>query len=307
MSALDPCSDIYKNIFLKKEDINQKTLLLNQENLFQEVSLKISEGTPAEFKFIRTVSWFYVLYYEAGKINVKFLLEKYENYNLDPNLRLFKHYQIVSKLRTFFQHNLVGSGEHDSNTKVNCEKWFQSQCGVIEPVENQEWENCLISFLKDACEFLDALLKCIHYIEQDTEFRDATLSEWEFRRKHNYPSHKFYELIQIVAADMGHKYIPPKKIYNKYKDEWNKDLENLTGDYNFEDVVRKWIEAALLQDPILPIDGKDIIEHFQIPSGIEVRNILVEAKNLCSTNPYLYSSREKLLEELKQKIMPPNS
>ena len=307
MSALDPCSEIYKNILLKKEDINQKTLLLNQENLFQEVSLKISEGTPAEFKFIRTVSWFYALYYEAGKINVKFILKKYKYYNLDPDLRLFKHYQIVSKLRTFFQHNLVHSEEHDSKIKVHCEQWFQSQCGLIEPVENQEWEKCLINFLKDACEFLDAVLKCIHHIEEDIESRDATLSEWEICRKRYPPPYKFHELIQIVAADMGQNYIAHVSFYNKYKDEWNKRLENLTGDYNFENVVRTWIETALLENTELPINGRDIMEHFKISPGIEVKNLLAKAKNLYNTDHYLYSSPEKLLEKLKQEIMPPNS
>lgn len=307
MSASDSSSEMYQNILFKKEDINQKTLLLSQENLFQEVSLKISEGTPAEFKFIRTVSWFYALYYEAGKINVKFLLGKHKAYNLDPDLRLFKHYEIVSKLRTFFQHNLVHSEEHDFNIKVHCEQWFQSQCGLIEPVENQEWENCLVNFLKDACEFLDALLKCIHHIEQDEESRDTILSEWELRRKRYHPPHEFHKLIQIVAADLGQNYIAPVSFYNRYKDEWNKRLENITGDYNFEDQVRKWIEAALLENTELPINGKDIMEHFQIPPGVRVREILAKAKNLYNTDPYLYSSPEKLLEKLEQEIMPPNS
>jgi len=305
VSVLDPCSEIYQNILSKKEDINQKTLLLSQENLFQEVSLKISEGTPSEFKFIRTISWFYVLYYEAGKINVKFLLGKYKNYNLDPDLKLFKHYEIVSRLRTFFQHNLVHSEEHDSKTKGQCEQWFQSQCGVMEPVENQEWENCLINFLKDACEFLDALLKCIHHIEQNIESRDAILSEWDLRRKRYPPAHEFHKLIQIAATDMGRNYIDPVSFYNKYKDEWHKTLENLTGDYNFEDLVRRWIEAALLEKTVLPINGKVIIEYFNIPSGPMVGKILDKAKYLYSNDPYL--SPEKLLEKLEQEIMPSSS
>ena len=303
MSASDSCSDMYQNILFKKENINQKTLLLSQENLFQEVSLKISEGTPAEFKFIRTVSWFYALYYEAGKINVKFLLGKYRAYNLDPDLRLFKHYEIVSKLRTFFQHNLVFSEEHDSGIKMHCEQWFQSQCGLIEPVENQEWKNCLLKFLKDACEFIDALLKCIHCIEQD-ESRDEILREWEFRRKRYHPPHEFHRLIQIVAADMGQNYITPVSFYNKHQDKWNKRLEVLNGDYDFEDMGRKLIESALLENTELPINGKDIMERFQIPPGVELKEILAKAKNLYKTDPYLYTSPEKLLEKLGQEIMP---
>jgi hypothetical protein len=298
MSTSDFVKQMYENFFSKKDDLEQKVLLLNQQNLFGQVSLKITQGTPAEYYFIRTVSWFYALYYEAGRVNVKFLLEQQKaNKDLDPESRFAKHYALVSKLRTFFQHNLVYSEEHDSSIKVHCEQWFKEQCGLIEPIEDQNWENCLLNLLKDACDFLESLIKCIQYIEQD-ESRDEILLKWDFQRKRYHPPHEFHKLIKIVATDMGRDHIDEVRLYNKYKDDWNKYLALINGDYIFEKQVRKLIEIALLENKILPIDGTDIMEYFGLQPGSQIGQLRSKAQDIYNADPYL--SPEKILEKLRE-------
>ena len=59
------------------EDINDLAAGLNKdEEVFRAVAMEPLRYSCAEAGFLRAVSWLYVLYYEAGKVNVRFLLER---------------------------------------------------------------------------------------------------------------------------------------------------------------------------------------------------------------------------------------
>jgi hypothetical protein len=296
--------EVYSNILSKKTLIDEKALLLSQENLFGEVSLKITEGTPTEYLFIRTISWLYALYYEAGKINVKFITEYFQVYNLElPDLRLNKHYELIPKLRAFFQHNLLSTEDHDSGIKEYCEQWFESLCGSLQPEDEVAWQHCLLVLLKDVHDFLETSIKCLQFIEKD-ESRGEIIKTWEFRRRNHHPPHEFHKLIQMVAIDLGRNFIDPKKFYQQHQAEWNKELKlkRLEKDYNFEKEVRKMIETALMRNPIPPIDGNDIMRYFALDPGPQVGKYREKAQNIYNSNPNLYSVPEKLLEKLKEEI-----
>lgn len=301
MSASAPASLMYE-IFRLREEIDRMSARLNQGTaIFDNLSIPIPKFTPPELGLLRTVSWFYVLYYEAGKVNIDFLNERLSTYNLDIDEKVSHHLHIVQQLRTFFQHNLNLSKPHDRKIQEDCERWFQNQCKTYEPREDGHWQNCLIGFLDEAHSFFVALQKCIHYIEQD-ESREQILHDWEFRRKRYHPPHEFDELISIVAADMGRDALDAVRLRRRFYDKWIRELELLQGDYYFEIEARKLIEHVLLYETtaVLPITGDNIMQEFNIPPGRQVGQMLELARNLYNADPYL--SRNDLLEKLREQI-----
>jgi hypothetical protein len=106
MSTSDPASLMYQILRLRESIDRMASRLNGGEKVFREISLEMPKFVPAELGLLRTVSWFYVLYYEAGKVNVEFLREKFSTYNIDPRDDLSTHLRNTQHLRTFFQHNL---------------------------------------------------------------------------------------------------------------------------------------------------------------------------------------------------------
>ena len=286
-------------IVQKKEGIDRMSKRLNNgQAVFREISLEMPKLTPPELGLLRVVSWFYVHYYEAGKINVDFLAERLTTYNLDPVGNLSQHLTLVNRLRTYFQHNLDPSSPRDRDIQDYCEMWFKSQCGTFEPSEDSEWKKCLHGFLQETIDFLDALLKSIREIEQD-ESREQILRDWDLRRSRYHPPHKFDRLIDEVAVDMGRDSLDAVKFRKRYYDRWIKEITFLQGDYNFEFEARKLIESTLLTDTmaVLPITGKDILATFDnIQPGPEVGELLQKAKSIYEKNP---CTKDELLEKLR--------
>jgi hypothetical protein len=199
MNASDPASLMYE-ISRLREEIDRIASKLNQGvGVFSSLSIPMPKFTPAELGLLRTVSWFYVLYYEVGKVNIEFLSERFSAYSLDSEQKIDNHLHRVQQLRTFFQHNLDPSKAHDRKIQEDCEQWFQGQCKTYEPRNEEHWQNCLIGFLYEVHNFFIVLQKCIHCIEQD-ESREQILRDWDFRRKRYHPPHEFDRLIAIVGG-----------------------------------------------------------------------------------------------------------
>ena len=108
MSARDPESLMYDIINLIDE-IDNVTSRLNQiDYVFGSVTLRKPKFSPAELGFLRLVSWLYVLYYEKGKVNVNFLVNRFSVYNLDTDNKLNIHLlNIQLTFRTsFIKHSI---------------------------------------------------------------------------------------------------------------------------------------------------------------------------------------------------------
>jgi hypothetical protein len=174
----DPESLMYQILRLK-EEIDDVASKLNEINgVFGAISLGIPKFTPSELGFLRTVSWLWVLYYEAGKVNVNFLTERFSAYNLDSDEKLAKHLRIVQQLRTLLQHDL----------------------------NPQESRNLVI---------FSGLRTCIRSIEQD-DSQKQILNEWGFIRKRYHPPHEFDNLISKVAADMGRENLDAVRLRKRF-------------------------------------------------------------------------------------------
>src|SRR5579884_2858911 len=92
-------------------------------DILSRISLQLRDYSSAELTFLRTVSWLYVLYYEAGKVNISFLYDQLPAYKLGDEKQLAEHLKIVQHMRTFLQHNLDPTKEQNRSIQLMCEEW----------------------------------------------------------------------------------------------------------------------------------------------------------------------------------------
>jgi hypothetical protein len=283
------------------DEVNHIASHLNKDarEVFGKISLGNPVFNPPELGFMRAVSWLFVVYYEVGRVNVEFLNERLASYNLDIDGKNNLHFQTIQQLRTYLQHNLDASKPHDRRIQANCGAWFHHYCGTHVPKDGKQWKICLMSLLKEAHSFLNALKNCIRCIEQD-ESREYILYEWNLRHTRTHPPYEFDRLILIVASDMGRDNIDAERLRKRFYNKWLEELRLLQGDYKFEVEARKLIEHVLLTEvtSVLPITGDDIIKEFNIRPGKQVGVLLQKARMYYDAGVHLHHDLiEKLREE----------
>lgn len=283
---------MYEILTIKHRINRLASCIKDIDYVFEDISLEMPKFSHPEVGFLRIVSWLYVLYHEAGKINVDFICQLFKAYDIDSDKNLEMHLSYVHNLRTFMQHNLNSKHDHDLNIDENCREWFKNKCRTSVPESDSQWERCLVSILFDSLAFLKGLECCLRKIEQDESFNQI-VEQWVFKRKQYHPPHEFERIIQITANDMGRDNINAKKMCNKYMHEWKKELQLLNPDYDFEYEVRRRFENILLNDVSLIITGKDIIDHGITP-GPEVNGYLKKADLIFRNTEYRYSKEELL-------------
>jgi len=285
-----------------KDEVNASSARLGKNvPVFRNLQTPPLEYTCSEAGFLRVVSWFYTLYYEAGKISIDFLIEKFQVYDLDPEGKGSAHINAIHFLRTTLQHSLDPNNKNDQNTEQSSSQWFISKCGELIPTNNDQWNSCLKAILVEGIEFLSTLIECIFKIEKD-EFCNQIIQDWNEKCSNFHPKFEFEKLVSEVANDIGLSQLDPYKVCNIFYERWSKELEYLRSNNIFDVEARKLIERDLIRNPVLPITGADIILEFGIPPGKRVGEILRLAYNLyregpCTANELLARLKEKLMSE----------
>ena len=271
-----------------KQDLEHRAdnLLEAHRAAFQDLSLRSPRFAPPELGFHQAVTWLYCFYYEAGRVSLPFLLERFAAYKLAADGGHEAHYKAVQRLRTYLQHNLSLESSEDLELQRQSERWFSTHCDSAIPGDEQEWTACLVSLLTEAQKFLQVAVECVREIERD-ESRRTIVEQWSFRLARYHPRHEFENLVAIVAHDMGQDWLDSRRLCGRYYDKWSRELRALSGDYVFQEEARKLIEQTLLSDAEvpLPISGQDVIRQFGIPPGPEVGRLLRKARTLYSERP----------------------
>jgi hypothetical protein len=277
---------LLSSVFSWSHQINNLSLRHIKQPVFGLNTLYVKSITPAELGFMKISSWLYAQYYESGKIGVKFLIDRFEDYGIDSNSQFKNHYYCIGRLRTLLQHSLNPLEADDLETQKFCENWFRSACGDPNPRTDKLWKLCLYNLLTEAEKFFEVLHNCLYKIQEDDNYENI-ISRWKFELNRYHPPHQYTKLIQTVAYDIGQESVDADKLCKRFYDSWSKKLKNLTGDYNFEIEARKLIERALIfeMQTSFPITGKDIMERFNLPTGKIVGDILKRANFLYEDNP----------------------
>jgi hypothetical protein len=248
----------------------------------------------AELAFIRTASWLYSHYFEAGRIGVKFLTGR----QASGESKSKQHLTLVHALRTWSQHNInPGGSDHDLNILKICSQWFETACGALIPRSESAWSKGLGALLQDACEFINELVNLIEQIRQD-EARDEICRQWQDRISRDWPAHRYHQLIADAAGDIGQSDLDAQAFFSRQGHEIRKALALFSSEGDLEKEARRCIERILLTEfsQLLPITGGDIIQYFGIPPGPRVGELLMEARKIYETERY---TRDQLLQRLR--------
>ena len=271
----------------------------NTFSFFRPHSLPTPKFSPPELGFLLVVSWLYVLYFEAGTVNVKFIESRFATYKLDIDPNTTKHVYTVGRIRTYLHHNLEPDMRRDSQTQKDCQEWMRKHCKTSLPESEKEWSDCLSAILQEAIVYLKCLKDCVREIERD-ESSQSIIATWKARRERYHPEEQFDELIFVVTSDLGYSYSLEDTLHlrKSFYSKWVKDLDKKKPGYDFSVEARKLIEYTLLYELTneLPITSQDIITELNVVPGSNVEKLLRRARILYDAG---HSSREALLEQLK--------
>jgi len=281
-----------------REQINSlaEALLPSRAPVFDNVSLLLPNvDGVAELAFIRTASWLYVHYFEAGRVGIRFLVYRHAS---GSSQGARDHLDLVHALRTWSQHNINPMPQgRDARILVICETWFNVRCGTRLPRTEDQWASLVEALLTEARDFFNHLLSLLDLIEDDDD-RDIICQQWEDRLKRDWPAHRYHSLIAVVAADLGRTAVDPVAFYSRHGQVIRDALKILDDDSDFGVEIRKQIEHILLTDTaaVLPITGSDVITYFGISPGPEVGRLLALARHLYDDRP---CDRDQLLERMR--------
>lgn len=267
--------------------------------VFGTTSLELPIMHPAELGFIRVISWLYVHYFEVGKLGSEFIGTQSDNASVDA-ATLKNHRGRIQQLRTYCQHNLNYTDSHSKTIQNSCEQWFKSVCGTHLPSEDSHWQSLLESIVKEAHDYFFNLEKILRFIESNEAFPQI-LDQWQLRISRFYPPHKYDSIIEQVASDWGQDNFDAVKFRKRHYDHWRASFDYRNDEIDFDKEARKIIETAMLADQqdVLPIDGTDVMNEFDIKPGKEVKEVLQLAREMYSANR---CTRDALISLLREKI-----
>lgn len=279
-----------------RDELNalSRALLESATEMFGSMSLALPNVQgAAELAFIRTVSWLYVLYAEAGRPSVGFLVQRSES-SASP---FGQHFRLVRSLRTWGQHNVDGSSPRDRELLDLCETWFERHCSTRVPRSEENWRHLLEALLAEAQAFLEHVRDALDSVERD-EDRESICRQWDDRIRKDWPAHRYHRLIEIAAADLGRTAVDPVRLYERHANSINVGMSLIKDDADLELEARRLVERALLSEAIrvLPITGTDIIATFEIRPGPRVGQLLECARDLYAAEP---CDKETLLGRIR--------
>ncbi|MFF8243684.1 HD domain-containing protein [Streptomyces griseus] len=294
-TASTPKDQLVEFVRLRERiDDLSRALLASATPVFGTVSLSTPnvDASP-ELAFIRTASWLYSHYKEAGRVGVKFLMDRPAVQSL-PEVRA--HERLVHALRTWSQHTInPAPGNHDRGILKTCTDWFEEACAVLLPSSDEDWGRALSVLLADSCAFVSQLTKQVEDIRAD-DARSQICQQWEDRITRDWPAYRFHEIVSTVANDMGRNTVDPVALFRRSENEIRRVLR-ITKDSDLEFAARQCIERVLLTEisKLLPITGRDIIDTLGVEPGRRVGELLQEARKIYEEG---HCTRDQLIERL---------
>jgi len=292
--------------------------ITNKRNLISKKAKILSKGKIVAFKditlvkpflkipihgFYTSISWLYVTYYESGQLTIRFLSERAIAHGLDGDSIIEHHQNIVHNLRTIMQHNINRQNRENIAKENNCHRWLKEVLGKEYddvnhwPATERGWNTLLIRMLKDASRLFDICYQAICLITED-EFSEDIMNVWISRDNMAYLKTDWENILDIVARDLGLKYLRLSDLTNKYLQKWNKQITMLKDGFDFNLEARRIIELSIINDGNLPlpITGDDIINVLNIPPGSKVGETLRKAQEIYLRKP---CNKSQLLDLLK--------
>ncbi len=276
----------FENIFRRYQGINTLTQSLIGRPAFDELHVTLPNPSNPESGFIRATSWLYCLYFEAGRTSLIFLRRLGETYTLIDRESIEQHVEAIRCLRTELHHNL-GFAESDLTTRSAANIWRRKACGTALPQTTKQWKDCYLQIVDDSGRFLEAIDAVVRKIESDKNGAQQHVDEWLRRLKRNWGAPEFDPLINDAKYHLAREALNTISFRNRHINRWRKYLERLEDDFDFEFEATRLIEKTLLDEGgvILPITGRDLVEHLGVKPSPKIGKLLEEARRYFEVHP----------------------
>lgn len=262
--------------------------------VFRQRSVPLLKFTCYEAGFLKTISWLYMLYYESGRADINFLLEKFQRWDMDIEGRFVQHYKLIHGLRTNLQHSVNLDEPRNQTRKAITDEWFIKQVRDVYPKTSTQWKKCLVFILTDACSFFTCIASVVESILEN-ESVEELMRSWNQYASHFHEPNEYDSIIYNVAYEIGIQ-IDVVRHRKKYYETWSKKISVLPTGYDFQTEARKLVQKTLLEDPQVPITSQDIIQALAIPPGPLVSHYLRLATQYYLDAP---CAKDELLLRLK--------
>lgn len=270
-----------KDFFLYEDDLN----------IFRDCN---------ELSFLYVIAFLYKLYVERGKLNLKYVIKKYNVFNIDKN-QSERHLKVVHDFRTFMFHFLDTTQSHNKDIKKRVQLWFLAAIGKAMPETEEEWGKCVISMLTDAKDFLSSISQCLCKIIELND--DSIMKEWLMYVKRDLPKYKIMELlievVQKYEIGMDMEIFLDKNI-SRIKDKVNSFNFDLYE--RIENKVKLEIENLIFQpgNVTCPLSGEEIQKVFKV-SGKQLGTIKNKAIQIFNNDIYL--TKDELIDKLSDEFV----
>ncbi len=129
----------------------------------------------------------------------------------------------------------------------------------------------------------------------EDEFVDIIIRDWINLQNRDHRLNDFETVFDEVSNECGIDYVNGNKFCKKHIESWRESLRLLKEGYDFREETSKLIVNDLSSMNLIPINGRDIMEEFNI-SGPQVGMMLEKARDLFRHNP---CSKAELIRRLK--------
>ena len=259
-----------------------------------EIAVRPPVDGEGEISFLRFVAWSYVLFFEAGRISIPFLLRSSGAYE-----RQRASMEMIHALRTWSFHNIGLDSDRDLRLSRQVDLWFHDCCGRVPPEDRTSWNACF----DRASELVDEVLRqCQRAVADLLSAVDgqALIDDLRHRLERSWAPDRFDALLGDVATRLDVR-VDVQKFRRSRLDQWRSFLLDLADDDDPINAVERLMERDLLEyiDGVLPISGRDIMGRFDIPPGPQVGAMLRIARELFAAGT---RDKDDLMAGLRERL-----
>ncbi len=251
-----------------------------------------------ELDFLRLVSWAYATFIEKAEPNLRCVQKLFGGQQMSPDKVLAIRDSIV-RLRTFLQHSLQYSSDHDQETIQYASQWFQNAVGRSRP-DLEDYEDCIRALLLQIHELLNDLLKFLRRVNED-EFQEMTLVQWKRRRETSWPRCQYEAIVGTAIKHLGRSDLKTSVVCDSMLSEMRERLKATTEDDDRERILLSLTEERITDryPKQLPVTGTDLLE-LGVHKGPEVGEMLSKLRECHKQNAAI--GRDELLSRARQML-----
>ena len=250
------------------------------EHAIREITVRPPEGDDSEVSFLRLVAWSYALVFEAGRVAIPYLLQLPGGVSQSSSDAKAAR-ERLKILRTWSFHNLGFENDRDAAISRDVQRWFINTSGMYPPRGVEAWRSCFLALCSEVGLIIAYCQNAMTIVLSAPDDGDRATEDLRRRIDRAWPAHEFHKLVGDAAIRLGIS-VDARKFCSSRLARWRKFLETIADSDNLSAHMVRMIERDLLDHvaDVLPIDGRDVMNHVNLAPGPGVGDALLRAREL---------------------------